>query len=152
MPQPWTYRHASKEYRAFLDDAKERMNLSSDNMTYTAVEGVFHVFRRRLTVQQALDFANILPCVPRAIFVANWKLQDTPCSFQDRATLAEEVRQHRVNHNLTPPNAIEATAYAVRRSILPIDFERVLVKLPDGCREFWHVDTNSPDELKPRII
>ena len=32
MPMPWPYRHASKEFRAFPDDAKERMNLGSDNM------------------------------------------------------------------------------------------------------------------------
>ena len=44
MPMPWTYRHASREFRKFLDDAKERMSLDSDNMTYTAVDAVFQVF------------------------------------------------------------------------------------------------------------
>ena len=52
MPMPPTYRHASKEFRAFLADAKDRMNLESDNMAYTAVDAVFQVFRRRLTAQQ----------------------------------------------------------------------------------------------------
>ncbi len=65
MPMPWTYRHASREFRAFLVDAKERMSLESDNMAYTEVDAVFHVFRRRLTAQQGLDFASVLPCVPR---------------------------------------------------------------------------------------
>lgn len=65
MPMPWTYRHASREFRGFLDDAKDRMGLESDNMAYTAVDAVFQVFRRRLTAQQGLDFASALPCVPR---------------------------------------------------------------------------------------
>lgn len=61
MPTPWTYRHAGREFRGFLDDAKERMSLESDNMTYTAVDAVFQVSRRRLTAQQGLDFAGVLP-------------------------------------------------------------------------------------------
>lgn len=28
MPMPWTYRHADKEFRAFLDDVKERLGLA----------------------------------------------------------------------------------------------------------------------------
>lgn len=70
MPMPWTYRHASREWQGFLGDARERMGLSSDNMAYTAIDGVFQVFRRRLTAAEGLRFATILPSVPRAIFVA----------------------------------------------------------------------------------
>ena len=44
MPMPWTYRHASKEWRVFLDDVKERMCLESDNSAYTAVDAVFAGF------------------------------------------------------------------------------------------------------------
>jgi hypothetical protein len=32
MPMPWTYRHASREWRAFLDDVKDATGLTSDNM------------------------------------------------------------------------------------------------------------------------
>mgnify|MGYP000308328432 CR=1 FL=1 len=36
---------------AFLADAREAMDLTSDNATYTAVQGVLQAFRRRLTPQ-----------------------------------------------------------------------------------------------------
>lgn len=66
------------EWPAFPDDAKDRMSLESDNMAYTAVDGVLQVFRRRLTAQQGLDFASVLPSVLRAIFVYDWKVSEPP--------------------------------------------------------------------------
>ena len=61
MPMPYTYRHASAEFAAFLADAREALGLESDNATYTAVDAVFQVFRTRLSVEQALAFADLLP-------------------------------------------------------------------------------------------
>ncbi|WP_246831317.1 DUF2267 domain-containing protein [Pseudotabrizicola formosa] len=71
---PWTYRHATREWQAFLADVRAEMGLVSDNMAFTAVEGVLRAFRDRLTVQEALDFAQVLPSVLRAIFVAQWQV------------------------------------------------------------------------------
>ncbi|WP_089234486.1 DUF2267 domain-containing protein [Tropicimonas sediminicola] len=152
MPMPWTYRHASKEWQAFLDDAKERMCLESDNMAYTAVDAVFLVFRRRLTAQQGLDFAAVLPSVLRAIFVNGWDVTEPPVPFSERSKMVAEVKQVRRNHNLTPDNAIEATAWAIRRCTNKRDFERVLQEMPEGAAAFWHVDTDDPAELEQRII
>jgi len=149
---PWTYRHASREWRAFLDDVKGRMDLVSDNSAYTAVDAVFQVFRRRLAAQQGLDFAGVLPSIPRAIFVAGWRVEDPPLPFADRAGLIAEVKAIRPDHNLTPDNAIEATAWAVRRFTNRIDLERVLAGLPPGARDFWHVDVADPRELEQRIV
>lgn len=44
MPMPWTYRHASEEWRAFLYDVRDRMMLESPNSAYKAVDAVFQVF------------------------------------------------------------------------------------------------------------
>ncbi|MBJ3763838.1 DUF2267 domain-containing protein [Maribius pontilimi] len=152
MPMPWTYRHASKEWRAFLDDVKKRMSLESNNMAYTAVDAVLQVFRRRLTAQQGLEFAAVLPSVLRAIFVDGWDVTKDPVPFSERSELLTEVKQIRVNHNLTPDNAIEATAWAIRRCTNSRDFERVLQKMPDGAVAFWQVDADDPAELEQRIV
>lgn len=152
MPMPWTYRHASKEWRAFLNDVKERMSLESDNMAYTAVDAVLQVFRRRLTAQQGLEFAAVLPSVLRAIFVNGWDVTRGPVPFPERSELLTEVKRIRVNHNLTPDNAIEATAWAIRRCTNKRDFEHVLQKMPEGAVAFWHVDVDDPAELEQRIV
>lgn len=149
---PWTYRHASREWRAVLDDLKERMALESDNMAYTAMDAVLQVFRRRLTAQQGLDFASVLPAIPRAVFVTGWVILDPPLPFAARSALVQEVKQVRPHHNLTPDHAIEATAWALRRHCDRADLERVLARLPEGAVAFWHVDVADPRELERRIV
>jgi uncharacterized protein (DUF2267 family) len=149
---PWTYRHASKEFRAFLEDARDRMCLDSDNMTYTAVDAVFQVFRRRLTPQQGLDFASVLPSVLRAIFVYRWDVSQPPVEFDDRDAMTTEAKAVRSDHNLTPENAIEATAWAVRRCVDQKDFDRVLAEMPEGAADFWRAEVDDPSELDQRII
>ncbi|TDK42222.1 DUF2267 domain-containing protein [Antarcticimicrobium luteum] len=151
MPMPHSYRHATREWRAFLTDARERMELMSDNNTYTAIQGVFLVFRRRVSVQQGLIFASMLPCVPRAIFVADWDISEPIRAFGTREEMTREAQALRPHHNLTPQNAIEATAWAVRRAVLPADFERALGQCPPQAADFWSVDA-APAELGPRIV
>lgn len=152
MPMPWTYRHASREWRAFLEDVKDGMGLVSDNMAYTAVDGVFQCYRKRLTAAQGLSFASVLPSVPRAIFVAGWQPLDSPLSFGPRAEMVAEVKALRPHHNLTPDNAIEATAAALRRQILPADWARALAALPSDARAFWDVPGVPESDLRPRTI
>jgi uncharacterized protein (DUF2267 family) len=151
MPMPRTYRHASREWRALLDDVKEATGLASDNMAYTAVDGVFQAFRARLTAEEGLRFASVLPAVPRAIFVAGWVPTDPPLPFAPRADMTREAQALRPNHNLTPENAIEATARALWRSVRHADLQAVLATLPDCAGEFWDVRAADPADLAPRL-
>ena len=151
MPMPWTYRQATREWQAFLADARAAMNLESDNATYTAVQGVLQAFRRRLTPQQTIDFAQVLPAVLRALFVADWQLSDPvpPGTRDDWTAEAMALRPH---HNLTPRNCVEATALALRKAVLREDLDRVLVTLPPFAAEFWSTPGIDPATLGPRIV
>ena len=133
---PFAYRHATTEWRAFLDDARERLSLDSDNMTYTAIDGVFQVFRRRLTAQQGLAFADLLPAVPHAIFVAGWQPGD-PEPWVPREALAAEVQAVRKNHNLTPPDAIDHVARTLRAHVRVMDLDRVLERIGPEAAAYW---------------
>lgn len=135
MPMPWTYRQATREWQAFLAEARTAMNLASDNSAFTAVEGVLRAFRRRLTPQQAIDFAQVLPSVLRALFVSDWQLAD-PAAPGTRADWTFDAMALRPHHNLTPPNCVEATAIALRKSILRNDLDPVLASLPPFAAEF----------------
>lgn len=145
MPMPYSYRHASAEWRQFLDIAKDEMALESDNATYTAIEGVLHCFRHRLTPEQALRFADLLPAVPRAIFVANWH-PAPPAPWGSRADQTVEAQALRTHHNLTPKNCIEATAIALRAVLPALDLDRLLAVLGPEAQDFWRVP---PARLRP---
>lgn len=151
MPMPWAYRHATKDWDAFLADAQDRLGTPTPNTTYTAVEAVLKVFRRRLTVAQALAFADLLPAVLRAIFVSGWT-PEPPVPFAPRDQLTAEVKALRPDHNLTPDHAIEAVAWALRRHIRQRDLDRLLKRLPNGAMDFWRVDAPEKGALDRRIV
>ncbi|WP_444452807.1 DUF2267 domain-containing protein [Rhodobacter capsulatus] len=152
MPMPWTYRHAQKEFQAFLADAKERMGLVSDNSTFTAVEGVLRAFRACLTPRQALAFADCLPSVLRALFVSGWDIGVAPRPFGSRAEMTRIAQALRPHHNLTPDNAIEATAFALWRYVDHAALVRALAQIGPEAEAFWRPDIADPSEIAPRIF
>ena len=151
MPMPWAIRHATKDWQAFLTDVKDRMDLTSDNSAYTAVDAVLQVFRRRLSVEEAIAFAQILPACLRALFVQDWNVTATPVPFATRDEMRREAQAVRKDHNLTPDHAIEAVAWALRRHVRQRDLDDFLAQLPRGATDFWHVETDDPRELQRRI-
>ncbi|WP_229666013.1 DUF2267 domain-containing protein [Wenxinia marina] len=147
---PWTYRHASAEWRRFLDDFRAETDLVSDNSAYTAIQGVLHAFRRRLTVAEALGFADMLPAVVRAIFVEGWDTGAPTAAPGTRADWTAEARALRPDHNLTPDNAVEACAVALRRQVRAPDIDRALARLPPFASEFWSTPSH-PSGIAARI-
>ncbi|WP_299931872.1 DUF2267 domain-containing protein [uncultured Pelagimonas sp.] len=150
MPMPWSYRHAAKEWRGFLDDAKDKLSTPSDNVTYTVTEGVFRSFRKRLTVQQGLDFAQILPTTLRALFVQNWQVEP-PAPWASPDVYLRETRDLRKHHNLAPDNALEAVSYALHRVVPPVDLTRTLAKIGPEAEAFWRLEGVDQSELGPRF-
>jgi uncharacterized protein (DUF2267 family) len=139
MPMPYTYRHASAEFRVFLDTARSAMGLQSDNSTYTATQGVLQCFRRRLTVAQALAFSDLLPAVLRAIFVEGWRPTE-PVPWGSRAEQVAECKSLRPHHNLTPDTCIDAVAEALTTQVHFHDLDPILAAIGPEARAFWHVD------------
>lgn len=139
MPMPPEYQHAGAAFDRFLADAQDALGLTSRHQTYTAVQGVLLTFRRRLSVAQGLRFADALPAVLRAIFVADWPIGEPPAAFATRAEMTAEVQGLRRAHNFSPPTAIADVAHALRRHVDGRTFATVLAALPPGAAEFWHV-------------
>jgi len=137
MTMPQDYFLASRDFDAFMEDAKTALGHHSHHQTYTTVEAVLTVFRRRLTAAEGLRFASALPPVLRAIFVKDWIPQAERPPFGARAQLEAEVKTIRPRHNFAPDGAIAIVAGVLRRHVNAEDFERVMATLPDGARDFW---------------
>ena len=152
MPMPWTYRQASREWQAFLADAQDAIGTPTDHSTFTAVEGVLRAFRNRLAPQQAIDFAQLLPAVLRALFVADWQLDRPHLPPGTRADWTAEAQSLRRNHNIAPDTCVEGCALALRKSVHYADLQAVLSKLPPFAGEFWSVTSVDPAILGPRIV
>ena len=137
MTVPMEYRQASRDFDAFLLDARDNALLQTTNQAYTMVEAVLVVFRRRLSVAQAIAFADVLPPVLRALFVSGWDTTGQRVPFDDRAALTREVLAFRGDHNVSPESAIADVAAALHRHVEPTTFARMLEQLEPAAREYW---------------
>ena len=137
MPVPSEYQRATDEFYKLLMDARDAAGLTTTNQAYTMVQGVFQAFRRRLQLEQAIQFLSILPVGARALFVADWDVDEPKRPFEDRAVMTKEVQSLRSEHNFAPETAIHDVACALRRNVDETAFERALSMLPDGASEFW---------------
>lgn len=137
MPVPSEYQRASQHFEAFMTDVCTESGLSTTHMAWNMVVGVLHAFRRRLTLGDALRFANVLPPVVRAIFVSDWDADEPIRPFEDVAAMTREVKALRAGHNFSTDTAIREVATALRRHVDAADFEAVLATLPPGARAYW---------------
>jgi uncharacterized protein (DUF2267 family) len=137
MTVPFQYAHASEEFDRFLQEAKVALDHVTTHQTYQTIESLLRVFRRRLAVEDALAFADALPAVLRAIFVADWHLDEPQRPFASLSELNRELQQIRRNHDFSPDNAIEIVAPIVTKYTDRVQFDRVLATLPPEAKAFW---------------
>ena len=137
MPVPSEYARASDHFYRLLVDARDAAGLGSTHQAYTMVQGVLQAFRRRLDVDDAVRFAAVLPPLVRALFVADWDVDEPRRPFGSRAEMTDEARSLRAAHNFAPDTAIEDVSRALRNYVDEKAFERTLARLPDGAVEFW---------------
>ncbi len=137
MPMPQEYQLASHVYEKILARAQDELGLSTRNQTYTTIQAVLTVFRRRLPPEQILQFADVLPPLIRAIFVADWDEIEFTGHFGSRESLALEVRSLRRNHNFSPSNAIEGVVTAIRANVEESRLDELLDSFPQEAKFYW---------------
>lgn len=137
MPTPMEYRLASQDFDRFLADVATETNLGSRHQAYTTTQAVFLCFRRRLSIREAIAFAQILPAMLRALFVSDWDTDEPQAKSWDWDLMSAEVKQLRVNHNFSPDTAIHDVARVLRKYVEAGEFGRCLENLPTSAREFW---------------
>lgn len=137
MPMPREFQHACEDFEAILGEVGARGDLATRNQAWTTLDAVLRVFRRRLTVAEAIGFADVLPPLARAMFVADWNLAEAPRPFASREAMTEEVRAVRPHHNFAPETAIMDVATALRRRVDPLRFAAVVGALPAGAVDYW---------------
>lgn len=137
MTVPTEYQRATDDFYKLLIDARDSAGLTTTNQAYTMVQGVFQVFRRRLEVKEAIRFLSVLPVGARALFVADWNVDEPKLPFEDRVVMTKEVQALRIEHNFAPETAIRDVAIALRRNVDPVAFDLALTTLPQSAALFW---------------
>lgn len=101
------------------------------------LQGVFLVFRRRLSVADAIRFANPLLAVLRALFVADWDTNRPPLPFGALPEMNEAVRQLRPEHNFSTDTAIQDVGWVLKKHVDEDKFRAAMQSMPVAARQFW---------------
>jgi uncharacterized protein (DUF2267 family) len=137
VPVPFEYNNAGTQFHQLLRDARDYADLVTNNQSYTMVQGVLLVFRRRLDIRAALRFADALPAVARAVFVHRWDWDAPKLPFADRSVLTREVQAHRAAHNDAPDTCISNVAAALRRNADQRALDRCLATISAEAVDYW---------------
>ena len=137
VPYPFQYAVASQVFQDVLAEVREQTGVATKYQAYTVLEAVFLTFRRRVTVQQSLSFADLLPAVLRAMYVFHWDLSLEPPERADRGELAREVKSLRSNHNAATESSIDDVARAIRRFVDQEALNEFLATLPSAAEQYW---------------
>jgi len=138
MPVPAEYQRARDDFYAFLVEARDEADLWSTHVTYTMTQGVFQVFRRRMSIQQAIAFSNVLPVGLRALFVSDWDTDQPIQSFGSLDEMNREVRELRPQHNFSTESAIQQISKVLLKHVDRGPLDRVLRDCPRGALEFLY--------------
>ncbi|MEZ4238556.1 MAG: DUF2267 domain-containing protein [Myxococcota bacterium] len=134
---PLRYAHAGEAFDRFMADARDALNLQTSHQTYTAVQAVLWVFRRRLDPPQIIAFAQVLLPVLSDVFLQDWVKDEPRADFSgDVASWTREVQAVRAEHNFAPDRVIGVVARVLRRHVDEEALDTVLARLPAGAARF----------------
>lgn len=137
MPVPPEYLRVGEFFSDFLLRVREETMLATRHQTYTCLQGVLTVFRRRLTAQQILTFAQILPPAVASVFIDGWTEKEFTPDWGTRDALTKEVRSLRQDHNFATETAIADVARALRGTIGNDLLDRTLARFGPDAEAYW---------------
>lgn len=137
MTVPQDYMLAQQRFDALLVDLMDALDLTTRHQVFAALYGTLRTFRLRLDAEETLIFASGLPAILRAIFVSDWRPDETMLPFADPDTYDAEARAVRANHNLMPAGSLPTVARLVRRHSDKAAFDAALAALPPEAADFW---------------
>lgn len=139
MPYPFEYMRASDYFVKFLTDIKNISGLGSVHQAYTMAQGVFQVFRRRITIEDSIIFTSVLNVGLRALYIADWDPEEEILPFDSVENMNKEVKLLRSSHNFSTDTAILDVARALRKNVDEEEFNKMLNRLPEEARTFWDI-------------
>lgn len=119
-----------------LSDIEKEMNWQGRrDQSYAALRKVLHVFRDRLPVDKAVNFAAQLPLLTRGVFFDGWNPEDVPVKM-DKQEFENKVQED-FNYSVEGgvQRVIEVVFDKLFKDISKGEVEDLKDSLPEGIRE-----------------
>jgi len=136
---PPEYQRSTDDFYGYLQTLRDIALFTDCQPPYTITQAVFQVFRRRLSLPDAIRFAQVLPVGLRALFVADWNPDEPTRAFGSREEMTRELLELRPKHNYSGDTSIRDVARALRLHVDEAALDSLLGRLPSGSVEFWAI-------------
>jgi uncharacterized protein (DUF2267 family) len=136
MTQPHDVLYASKLFQEWLTALKERAMLQTHNQSQAMFHSVLHNVRRHMTTEQVLTFADLLPSLPRGIFIEGWRPTD-PLPIGSADDLLQEVVQDLSPHHVAPDSIVRDVFDVLAEHSEPRAATTMKEQLPEQLRSLW---------------
>ena len=117
MPVPKEYQRIHDDLYQFLTDVRDIAGLETTHRSYTMSQGVFQVFRRRISIENSILFSNALPAGIRSLYVSDWDPFQEILPFGSMEEMTKEVKILRENHNFSTNTAIRDVSRALWKNV-----------------------------------
>lgn len=134
---PAEYQRATDDFYDYLQTLRDIALFTDSQPPYTITQAAFQVFRRRLSLADAIRFAQVLPVGLRALFVTDWDPDEPRRPFGTQAEMTRELCELRPEHNFSEAKSLDDVARALRLHVDVAAFDALLAELPAGATEFW---------------
>lgn len=105
---------------------------------YTALRGVLHALRDRVTPDQAAHLGAQLPMLVRGIFYEGWRPSETPRKERHKEEFLAHVAEAFRKEPDVDSEAVATAVFAVMaRQLDPGEVEKLVATLPDAVRQMW---------------
>ncbi|MFW5831657.1 MAG: DUF2267 domain-containing protein [Prolixibacteraceae bacterium] len=132
----------AQEGNAFVGKLADRLGHPEEtNRTGNILRAVLHTLRDRLTVSESLHLLSQLPMFLKAVYVENWKYQETPSQINTVEEFKTEVKKQQAQYGESEFNWEKHTD-----EIISIVLEELGTYITEG--EASHVMAQLPKELE----
>lgn len=121
----------------WLNELAEIGGFTGEAQAYTALRGVLHALRDRLTVDEAAQFAAQMPMLIRGFYYEGWKPAATPVRIRSRQDFLANIASRLGNSEVDPEHACRAIFEFLETRISHGEIDDVRHMLPRDVRELW---------------
>ena len=122
----------------WLNNILEQTGWTDRHRAYSALRGVLHALRDRLTVAEAVDLGAQLPVLVRGVYYEGWRPAGKPFKYRHREEFFQQVSKGMPDADQSDlEKGIRAVFKILAEQISSGEIQQVKKQLPEVVRELW---------------
>jgi len=125
----------------WIKDLEHNLQIESTEIAWNVLRSVLHVFRDRLTPEEAFHLSAQLPMLLRGLFFEGYRISDKPEKF-DVDKMLYRIDEKLTTQQKNAEQAFRATLQVLYKYISEGQLEDMYGIMPGDIRELWDISLN----------